>query len=76
MSLENDFEDLDENAFLNDNDENSEEQVSMKRVIWEMDVLSDENNVESLDSVVGQGNNSESLAPICRNSIQVFLKQF
>ncbi|XP_033209741.1 UPF0454 protein C12orf49 homolog [Belonocnema kinseyi] len=71
ISLENDFEDINDNEFLNENEENSDEQVSMKSLIWEMDVLNDE-NADSLveTNAPGQGNNSESLPANCRNSIQ------
>lgn len=67
ISFENDFEDIDDNTFLNENEDNSDEQVSMKSSLWEMDVL-DDNNIDSLESIAGQENNDSSIH--CRNSIQ------
>ncbi|XP_051160465.1 SREBP regulating gene protein [Leptopilina boulardi] len=68
ISFENDFEDIDDNTFLNENEDNSDEQVSMKSSLWEMDVL-DDNIVDSLEPIGGQENNNDSSIH-CRNSIQ------
>ena len=65
---------MDDNAFLNENDENSDEQVSMKSLIWDEDGLNDENNRLLLEPIApDQGNITETLLVNCRNSIQVFL---
>lgn len=66
ISFENDFEDIDDNTFLNENEDNSDEQVSIKSSLWEMDVMDDNN--DSLEPIAGQDNNDSSIH--CRNSIQ------